>query len=336
MRICSGPPQSRSAIAVAFALAASSLARSAHAQSLDDAHARADALFREGQQLLTAGQVATACEKLEESQRLDPKLGRLLNVAYCHEQLGRNATAWGEYNQAAALALQLGQAERQTFARHQAGELARKLSFVQLDLAEAPDLSQVTVDGREIGRDQWGLPQPTDPGAHTMTFAAAGHRTRMQVVTVNSPGTVRVAVAPLEPEAPPPPAATPPPAPALAVVPASEFRRPAGSSRAIGWSVGAAGGAALGAGVGFGLRAISLKRDADPLCPSRMCTPQGMALIDDAKTAATVATVGFVAGVIGVGVGAWLVLRTPSGSTQTTVAPYAGADRAGVALDGAW
>jgi hypothetical protein len=335
MRFCPRPIQSRSPTAVAFALAASSIARVAHAQSLDDARARADALFREGQQLLTAGQVVTACEKLEESQRLDPKLGRLLNVAYCHEQLGRSATAWGEYNQAAALALQLGQAERQTFARHQAGELARKLSFVQLDLAEAPDLSQVTVDGRELARDQWGLPQPTDPGAHTMTFAAVGRRTQTQVVTVNSPGTVRVAVAPLETETPPP-AAAPPPAPALSVMPVSELPRSVGSARAIGWSVGAAGGAALGAGVGFGLRAISLKGDADPHCPNRMCTPEGMALIGDAKTAATVATVGFVAGAIGVGVGAWLVLRTPSGSAHAAVAPYVAADRAGVALDGAW
>jgi hypothetical protein len=325
----------RPAMVTALAVAASCVTRSAHTQSVDDARSRADVLFREGQQLLTGGQVVTACDKLEESERLDPKLGRLLNVAYCHEQLGRTATAWGEYNEAAALALQTGQAERQTFARNQAGELARRLSFIQIDVAEAPDLSQVTVDGRELARDQWSLPLPADSGSHTLTFAAAGHKARSQVVTLTAPGTVRVAAGPLQIEVPPPSPA-PPSAPTPAPGPVPVRSRSADSGRAIGWSVGAAGGAALGAGIGFGLRAMLLKSDADPMCPNRVCTAEGASLIADAKTAATVSTVGLVAGAIGVGVGAWLVLRTPSTSARAAVAPYVAADRAGVALHGIW
>ena len=112
--------------------------------------ARADTLFREGQSLVTAGQTAAGCAKLEESQRIDPKLGRLLNVAYCHEQLGKTATAWGEYNQAAALALQSHQAERESFARDRAAALSRKLSFVQLDLAAAPGVSELKLDGKTL------------------------------------------------------------------------------------------------------------------------------------------------------------------------------------------
>ena len=112
---------------------------------------------------MTAGQFPTACAKLAESQSLDPKIGRLLNLAYCHDQLGRTATAWGEYEQAAALALQTKQSERESFARKQAGVLARKLSFLQLDLRAAPEVSQVLVDGASLTREQWSVPFPVDP-----------------------------------------------------------------------------------------------------------------------------------------------------------------------------
>jgi len=341
--------------AVALGVGVSVASLPAHAQPLDEARARADALFREGQQLITTGQVATACEKLEESQRLDPKLGRLLNVAYCHQQLGRTATAWSEYNQAAAFALQTGQSERETFARTQASELARGLSFVQLDLTAAPRLSQVLVDGRELAREQWALPQPIDPGSHTLTFAAAGHKTQLQTVTIRAPGTVRVQVDPLESDGPaasgalrgPSPAssgsaessATPPssPATALPVASTAEQPRTTNPDHTIGWVLGAAGGAALGVGAGFGFRAISLKNEADSMwCTNHQCSPHGLSLIDDARTAGTIATVGVAVGLASVGFGAWLVLRSPAGSGQPKLGAYLLPDRAGVALRGGW
>jgi hypothetical protein len=325
-----------SSTALALALAALLVSPLARAQALDDARARADALFREGQQLLTAGQVAAACSKLEESQRLDPKLGRLLNLAYCHEQLGLTATAWSEYNQAAALALQTAQAERETFARTQAGELARKLSFVRLDLAAAAEVSDVTIDGKPLGHDQWAVPFPIDPGLHVMTFGAQGYKTREQTVTIAAPGTTKVAVVPLDSETPEAAPAPPPAAAALPVLSPVEPPRSSGTTRVVGWVVGGAGIAALGAGTAFALNAMSLKSQADPSCPQHACSPHGMSLIDEAKTNAWIATAGFGAGVVGVGVGAWLVLRVPSNSAPTQVAPYIAPDRAGVAWRGVW
>jgi hypothetical protein len=177
------------------------LATQAGAQSIDETRARADALFREGQQLLAAGQVATACAKLEESQRLDPKLGRLLNVAYCHDKQGLVATAWREYNQAAAMAIQTGQPDRETFARDQASALAKRLSFLRLDVGTVPEGGDVSVDGKALARDQWALPFPVDPGPHTISVHAAGYKTRTQSVTIAATGTVRVSIDPLEKDA---------------------------------------------------------------------------------------------------------------------------------------
>src|SRR5258708_20703944 len=177
-------------------------ARTASAQ-VDDKRARADALFNEGQQLVSAGQTAAACEKLEESQREDPKLGRLLNVAYCHEQLDKIATAWSEYNQAVAVALQSHQAEREAFARGRAKELASKLSFVRLDLRPGAEITQVLVDGRPVQRDQWAVPFPIDPGSHELSFGAPGHVTSTQSGKVGDTEAVRLVVDPLD--FPPPP-----------------------------------------------------------------------------------------------------------------------------------
>jgi hypothetical protein len=305
-----------------------SVSPGARAQAIDETRARADTLFREGQSLVTAGQIAAGCSKLEESQRVDPKLGRLLNVAYCHEQLGRTATAWSEYNQAAALALQTKQAERESFARDRAATLSRKLSFVQLDLAATPDLSAVTIDGKSVDHDQWALPFPIDPGTHTLSLAAPGRRARDQPLVIDAPGTLRVVTDALEPlpagpaVAPatvvPAPAAGPEPAAPSPEAPAKATS--AGGDRTLGWIVGGTAVAALGVGTGFGFYAMSLRNQADPECPGKLCTPHGKSLIDDASTAATVATIAFIVGAVGVGAGTWLLLRPlPTGGATVAV-----------------
>jgi serine/threonine-protein kinase len=337
----------RMRVGLLFALAL--VPASARAQPTDDVRARADALFREGQDLMTAGQIPSACARLEESQRLDPKLGRLLNVAYCHEKLGRVATAWSEYNQAAAVAVQTKQSERETFARKQASQLSQRLSFIRLDLASAPEVSQVTVDGASLTRDRWTVPFPVDPGDHVLTFSAAGHKVRTQTVAVSTAGTTRVDVGPLDAEASTPspapsPAPSPePPAPQPELPtqpPQSDALAPPPSqgSRTPGWIVGGVGVAALGAGAAFGVRALTLKSDADPQCPNHQCTQAGLATIGDAKTAATLSTIGLAVGAVGVGVGAWLILRVPSstGTARSAVVPYVAADGAALSWQGVW
>ncbi len=352
----------RDSIRLAAAASAICYAAVAHAQSLDERRASADALFNEGQQLLTAGQLPAACAKLEESQRQDPKLGRLLNVAYCHEQLHRTATAWNEYNEAVAVALQAHQPERETFARRRAAELAAKLSFVRLDPQAGANMTEVTVDGRSVPREQWAVPFPIDPGAHTLSFGAPGHRAQTQEVTVADAQTVRVVVGPLEPlpaveapaaaPAPEPPHAAPEPAPAPATIPAPIVADNAhvgrsNTARTIGWILGGVGVVGLGVGTGFALHALSLQHQADPMCPSRRCSARGLSLINDATTAANVGTAGFIVGLSALAAGAWLVIQplrssAPAASSASPakasarLAPYLGHDRGGLAVEGEW
>lgn len=348
----------RDSLRLAAAASAICYAAVAHAQSPDERRAAADALFNEGQQLLTAGQLAAACAKLEESQRQDPKLGRLLNVAYCHEQLHRTATAWSEYDQAVAVALQAHQPERESFARGRAAALAAKLSFVRLDLQAGANMTEVTVDGRPVPREQWPVPFPIDPGSHSLSFGAPGHRAQTQDVTVADTQTVRVVVGPLEPlpavEAaaaapePEPPHAAPEPAPAPAPIVADTANvGQSHTTRTIGWILGGVGVVGLGVGTGFALHSLSLKHQAEPMCPSRRCSPQGLSLINNATTAANIGTAGFIVGLSALAAGAWLVIQplrssAPASSSASPakasarLAPYLGQDRGGLAVEGEW
>ena len=83
----------------------------AQAEPTADDKALATVLFQEGRALMSAGRIADACLKLEESERLDPSGGTLLNVALCHEQEGRLARSWSEFNDAAVVARRDGRRE---------------------------------------------------------------------------------------------------------------------------------------------------------------------------------------------------------------------------------
>src|SRR4051812_8772615 len=98
-------------------VAALVLSLTARARAEPSSSAFAEALFREGKHLLSAGKLDEACPKLEESQRLDPKPGTLINLAYCHERQGRAATAWGEYAEGGPLAARAKNKAMESFAR---------------------------------------------------------------------------------------------------------------------------------------------------------------------------------------------------------------------------
>src|SRR5258706_1569998 len=69
----------------------------------------ARALFDEGRRLAGEGKYSQACPKLEESQKLDPGLGTLFGLADCLEHVGRTASAWSRFRDAADVANRLGQ-----------------------------------------------------------------------------------------------------------------------------------------------------------------------------------------------------------------------------------
>src|SRR5262249_17666060 len=81
-----------------------------------DRQREAQRLFDEARALQRQGRHEEACARFEASEKLDPAVGTLLNLADCAERVGATAKAWHRYRQAAELAGQRGDTERQTVA----------------------------------------------------------------------------------------------------------------------------------------------------------------------------------------------------------------------------
>jgi hypothetical protein len=319
----------------------------ASAQSKDDV-ARADALFNAAKALTDAGDYQDACAKFAESKRLAPGLGVTLYLADCYERTGRTASAWTEFRSAEGQARQRND-KRADVARGRAQVLEAKLNRVTITVAPSVPLSglQVLRDGLPVEREELGVAVPVDPGDHTVVVSAPGHAARTFNAHVGPEGqTATVSVDSLGPSttaepkatpAPPPPAAVPPPAvapsPAAAGSPTAsspETAAPApedpGKTRKwIGVAVGGAGIVGIIVGGVFGAIAESkLTQSNSSHCDSTdHCDATGLGLRQDAKSAANVSTIAFVAGGVLLAGGVVLYLtapRAPSGSA-IVVAP---------------
>lgn len=188
----------------------------------DDAHAQpspvdqqvAQTLFDTARQLMKEGKYAEACSRLEESQRLDPGGGTLLNLAICHEKLGRLATAHAEYAAALSQAIAAGRADRQRTARDALAALAPRLARLEITVDDpTPDLV-VTVDSVALPRAAWGIATPFDPGRHVVRAQASGRRSHEVAVTLTEAQSAAVRIPALSPEPlPDAVAAAPPPLP---------------------------------------------------------------------------------------------------------------------------
>jgi len=306
-------PRTPTVIAAAFALGF--VAKDAGAQLTVDvsSETRAEGLFRSGQKKFDAGRHAEACADFTESLRLGPKLGTLLNLALCHETIGKTATAWGEYHHGAAWAAQNGQKDRHDFALTHAVALETKLPHVLLQLPNDGTLAAVDVDGEPLADARWYLPVFLDPGEHSVTLSAPGkERSTVKFRVIASPTAQLVAVPALHDLLPAPPA--------VVAAPASD---PDHGRRLVGYSLLGVGGAGLALGITFGLLAVSKRDEIGSRCVANHCTAEGADLYRSSQTNAAVATWSSVIGVGAAAVGGWLVL-TSRRPTRAAVAPKVG------------
>ncbi|MDB5214928.1 MAG: hypothetical protein JWO86_2855 [Myxococcaceae bacterium] len=271
---------------------------------------RAEYLFRQGEKKFDSGQYGEACNDFSESLRLGPKLGTLLNLALCHETVGKPATAWSEYHHGAAWAAQNGQKDRHDFALSHALALETKLPRVLLQLPRESAIGSVDVDGEPLPDSRWYLPVFLDPGEHSVTISAPGkQRTAVKFRVVNSPTEQLVNVPALSDDA----AFEPKPAP-VPVAPSD----PDGTRRTAGVVLLAAGGAGLALGLTFGVLAIAKRDDIGSRCADVHCTVEGAQAYRDAQSNATISTVSTLIGLGAGAVGGWLFFTSRAASPGTT------------------
>ncbi len=295
--------------------------------------ALAEALFREGKALGEAGEIAQACKKFKESQRLDPSLGTLLHLAACYAEEGRTASAWAAFNAAADMAATAKQKERETLARTRAAELESKLSQLKLSVAEPVEGLTIELDGTALGEDTIGTPLPVDPGKHRLVASAPGKAPSTQEVEIaEGPSTQEVELPKL---ADLPAVAQAAPAPALTPVTEQEpSDKPV--QRVTGFAIGGAGVVLLGVGGYFGLRAKSQADEADEFCQAATCTQRGLDGHEDAHTSATLSNVFFAVGIAGIAAGTYLVLTSGSPSAPPQSAWWVKAGPARISAGGSF
>jgi serine/threonine-protein kinase len=277
--------------------------RTALAQSATDS-ATAESLFNEALALLADQEAARACVKLEESQRLDPGVGTLLYLADCYQQLGRTASAWATFRDAAYLA-KIKADEREALAIEYALALEPQLSYLTLEVTSEPGVELKLVhDGKPVSQALWGTAFPVDPGAHHLDASAAGKRAWSHTLDVpEGPSRERVVVPLLQ-------AAEPR---AAAVLPAA-LAEPRGSGvtqATVGWVLLGAGGAGVMTGGILALLARADDSDARARCRPdrvRLCDPAGVALGESAHLKATWAGVSTGIGLAALGAGLTLLL----------------------------
>ena|GEM_PF-1170158 len=183
------------------------------------AESDAERLFREGRSLVVERRFAEACPKLEESQRLEPRLGTKLNVAFCHERLGKIATAWSGFREALITARATGDVAREGFARARVDALEPRVPWLRVREAAGADADQLTIllDGAPFAPSSWDEALPVDPGEHALVAAHRGEEYWRTTVTLRESEHVDVAIPAAVPAAPTRAAAvTPQPAPLLA------------------------------------------------------------------------------------------------------------------------
>ncbi len=329
------------AAACAAAVAGAPLAHAATAAE----KAAAEALFDDGLRLMKAGSFAEACPKLESSEQIDPAVGTLLYLAECYEKIGRTASAWATFREAASLAQTYGQTDRAKKAQDRAARLEGDLAYLTIDVAsETRQLPGLTLKrgAISVAPQLSGVAVPVDPGEITIEASAPGRASFFTKVTLAARGRMQVSIPPLAElpgtsqaaapaseaaTAPAPSAAAPPPSAA----PPSE---PAPSKAAfpiVPVVLGGVGLVGIGVGSYFGLRAISSAGDARDLCPGGVCREQrGETKMDDARDFARVSNLTFGLGAGFLAAGAVVYLLMPSAETTVGLVPIVTPSSAGL------
>ena len=331
-------------LAVGMALVVGSWTVSSWAQTEEErAGARAAAVA--GAEAFSAGQWQQAVDLFERAESLVHAPPHLVYLARANAKLGRLVTARELYNE--VVREKLGADAPEAFVSAQR-EAAAELQAIEPRLARltvtvrAPEgvTPEVTMDGQAVPTALVGIPRPVDPGEHVLEAAAPGYRSEPKSVTLDEGGTATLELQLVsDPSTAPPPEAAGGAAPPLASSPSPSAPSDAGTAGGVnGMRIGsyiALGVGAVGVGLGsvFGVRSIGKRSDADDLdaefrddCGD-VClrTDPRAAEIDDlddqARSAKTIATVGFVLGGVGLATGATLFVLSGGHGEQARATP---------------
>jgi len=272
-------------------LAAFALVATVHSRAL--AAEDPEAVFAEANGLLEAGNFEAALPVFERAQKLDPGIGTMFNIALCHQKLGRLAVAYRMYEEVFRLAQVGGKKARQDAATQKLAELKPQLAYFVIDSKEPGEIV-VRVDGESVNKASWKF-VPVDPGVHHVEATASTKKPWS--ADIAAPGTgehAEVMVPLLE----------------VATVETTDVRR------TVGYAVGGLGIVGIGAAAVTGIMVLNAKSTADEHCPGGKCQDTtGADAVSSGKTLQPINAVAWGVGVVGLGVGTYLILTSGKGES---------------------
>jgi len=281
--------------------------------------AAADVLFNDARAAMAAKKFDVACAKFRESNRLDPAVGTLFNLANCEAQRGHLVASWDLYRH--VLEKLRPDDPRASVAKTQVQSLDARVPRLTIRArGEMPAGTTVSVAGLILSPASLNSPLPLNPGSYAISVVSPGRPTQEFSVTLAEGDTAEFPIfvgssAPLSPAR----------VGAVAVVASGE---PVGTSdddernsrellAYTGVGVGAAG---ITLGVITGLFGLHEEAIGNPNCSdvTRTCNQRGYDANQSAKSLASVSTVGFVVGALAGGAGTYLWLTLPEAKTDGT------------------
>lgn len=260
---------------------------------------------------MTAKKYPEACRLFEASYKLEEGLGTLLNMAKCHEEEGKIASAWGDYNALAQKAARVGAAQndRRVFALSRVAALEPRLSRLRVQVPiGTPAEYEVKIAGNTIPPVLRNAGVYVDPGIVQVSASAKDFISWQDDVIVQGEGlTVEVSVPPLAPK------------------PKEEVVRPVkpeeGGHKTLGYVLAGTGVGVLAGGLIFGGLALGKASDAKG-CPEP-CNATGAdgnvnpalqaarEAYDQGKTFALLSNIFVIGGVLSTAVGAYFIVSAP-------------------------
>jgi hypothetical protein len=287
--------------------------------------AAARSLGLQGIKMADAGDCKGAIEKLSRAESLYHAPSILGRLGECQVNTGQIVVGTENLNRVVReeLAPNAPKAfkDAQTRAKGVLNAALPKIAHLTVRV-DPPDANPtVTVAGTPIPAALIGAERPTDPGTHEVIVTAPGYLQQKSTITLAEGASQELAlkletdpnaVAATPPPAPPPVIVAPPPAPASDTSPKK--------SNTLAYVALGVGGAGLLVGGVTGFLALGKKSDLDG-CQDKRCPSSQESTLDSAKGLATVSTVGFAVGFVGVGAGIVLLLTGNSSSSASTATP---------------
>jgi hypothetical protein len=312
-------------LAAALSLLAAAAPTTSRAQEPTKADLdKARTLFQEAVALAAANNCAGALVKYKAVVQVKMTPQVAFNIAECEERLGRLVSALGNYRLAASLA---GDDKRaQNVLKEVTGRIdaiEARLPKLTITRGKGADAATIELDGSEIGQVQLGTPMSVDPGPHVIVARSGNKEYVHETVTLAEKDTktfdVKMDVPRPKVEAP-------------VEEPTPEPKAPPPKSRVPGIAVTAVGGVALVAGaalLGIGMsKAGTLS--SDPACKNGQCPKNDTAAMNAYNSGRTLTGAGEVAGLVGLvgaGVGIWLLVTSGPQKAKPTDAPAGDADK---------